>query len=226
MRPSSWSDRSSSRGSSCGTSPTARSNSRTKTRKADSQSRSAASSVSSGLSAERRRGFALLVFEHGDDRVALADLALGDDPPEPLPVVTDREIGGPGRPAPPDAARLRDALDDPPRFGLGEGQARGAVAEPERLADLAFGERLLAGHQVGLDAGDRRGHAPGRAHLAPRLGQLDADGLGGLAGRDRRRRRGPFVACALAPPSVTCALTVACLSVITCYVRVAALVLT
>ena len=35
----------------------------------------------------------------------------------------------------------------------------------------------------------------------------------------------PFAACARVPPPVTCALTVACLSVITCYVRVAALVL-
>ena len=149
--------------------------------------------MSSGLRRERGRGLALLLFEDGDDRVALADLPLGDHPPEPLPVVSDREIGGAGRPATADPARLRDALDDPPRFGLGEGQARGAVAEPERLADLALGERLLAGHEVGLDAGDRRGHAPGRAHVAPGLGELDADGLGGLArgavvvGRRRRR---------------------------------------
>ena len=57
------------------------------------------------------------------------------------------------------------------------------MAEPQRLADLAFGERLLAGHEVRLDAGDRGGHAPGRAHVAPRLRQLDADGLGGRAGR-------------------------------------------
>ena len=141
--------------------------------------------MSSGFARGRCRGFALLLLEDGDDRVALADLALGDHPAEPLPVVTDREIGGAGRPATPDPARLRDALDDPPRFGLGEGQARGAVAEAERLADLALGERLLAGHQIGLDAGDRRGHAPGRAHVAPGLGQLDADGLGGLAGGAR-----------------------------------------
>ena len=151
-----------------------------------------------GMRVERGGGLALLRLEDGDDRVALADLALGDDPPEPLPVVADREIGRAGRPAPADPPRLRDALDDAPRLGLGQGQAGGPVAEAERLADLALGERLLAGHQVGLDPGDRRGDAPGGAHLAPRLGELEPDRLGGLrrrsdagrAGRstDRRRR--------------------------------------
>ena len=59
---------------------------------------------------------------------------------------------------------------------------------PERLADLALGERLLAGHQVGLDPGDRRRHAPGGAHLAPRLGELDADRLGGRRWTGRSAR--------------------------------------
>ena len=111
--------------------------------------------------AARGRPRAALRLEDGDDRVALAHLPLGDHPPEPLPVVADREIGGPGRPAATDAARLGDALDDPPRFGLGQGEARGAVAQAQRLADLALGERLLASHQVGLDAGDRGRDAPG-----------------------------------------------------------------
>ena len=64
-------------------------------------------------------------------------------------------------------------------------------------------ERLLARHEVGLDAGDRRRHAPGRAHLAPRLGELEADRLGGRGGcpfedgvrsgarRHRRRKVAP-----------------------------------
>ncbi len=89
----------------------------------------------------------------------------------------------PAGPRRPDPSRLGDALDDPPRFGLGEGQAGGPVAEPERLADLALGQRFLAGHEVGLHPGDRRRDAPRRAHLAPRLGQLDPDRLGGLARR-------------------------------------------
>ena len=71
-------------------------------------------------------------------------------------MVADGEIGRPGRTATPDPARLRDTLDDAPRLGLGEGQAGRAMAQPERLPDLALGERLLAGHQVGLHAGDRR----------------------------------------------------------------------
>ena len=167
-RPSSCSDRSSSRGSSCGTSPTARSNSRTKTRNAASQSRSAASSRSSGLAATAAAASRCLLLEDGDDRVALADLALGDDPPEPLPVVADREIGHAGRPAPADAPRLRDALDDAPRLGLGEGQAGGPMAQAQRLADLAFGQRLLARHQVGLHAGDRRASRPRPRPSRPR----------------------------------------------------------
>ena len=70
-----------------------------------------------------------------------------------------------------------DAFDDAPRLGLGEGQAGGAVGQAERLADLALRERLLAGHEIGLHPGDRRGHAPGGAHLAPRLGELESDRL-------------------------------------------------
>ena len=93
--------------------------------------------VAQGGQLARRRGsprrprprLALLRLEDRDDRVALADLALGDDPPEPLPVVADGEVRGAGRSAPADPPRLRDALDDAPRLGLGEGQARGAVAE-------------------------------------------------------------------------------------------------
>ena len=165
----------------------ARSNSRTKTRKADSQSRSAASSVSSGRGLERRGRLSLLGLEHGHDRVALANLALGDDPPEPLPVVADGEVGGAGRTAPADAAGLRDTLDDAPRLGLGQGQAGGTMAEPERLADFALGQGHLAGHQVGLDPGDRRGHAPGRPHLAPRLREIEPDRLGRPGCRDAGR---------------------------------------
>ena len=120
----------------------------------------------------------LLRLEDGDDRVALTDLALGDDPAEPLPVVPDGEIGGAGRSATPDPTRLRHLLDDPPRLGFGEGQAGRAVGQAEGFANLAFGQRLLAGHEVGLDAGDRGRHTPGGTHLAPRLGELEADRLG------------------------------------------------
>ena len=167
-----------------------------------------------GVRREGGRRLALLRFEDGDDRVALADLALRDDPPEPLPVVADREIGRAGRPAATDPPRLRDALDDPPRLRLGEREAGGPMAQPERLADLALGQRLLAGHEIGLDAGDRRRDAPRRAHLAPGLGELEADRLGDRAGA-RRGRAVPS-----APPE-TCDLTVARFVLITCYVRVA-----
>ena len=67
-----------------------------------------------GVRRERCRGFALLFLEDGDDRVAFADLPLGDHAAEPLPVITDREIGGPRRSATADPPRLRDAFDDPP----------------------------------------------------------------------------------------------------------------
>ena len=127
--PAGCSERSSSRGSSWGTRPTARSNNRTKTTNEASQSRRAASSVSLGMAAAAAdRGLGGLRLQDSDDRVALADLALGDDPPEPLPVVPHREIGRAGRPAAAHATRLRDALDDAPRFRLGEGEAGGAMA--------------------------------------------------------------------------------------------------
>ena len=113
-----------------------------------------------------------------DDRVALADLALGDDAREPLPVVADRDVGGAGRTAASDAPRLRDALDDPPRLGVGQGEARGAMRQAERLADLALRERDAPNHQVGVDPPDRRRHAPGRAHVAPGVGELEAQRLG------------------------------------------------
>ena len=83
-------------------------------------------------------------------------------------------------------------------------------------------KRFLACHQVGLHPGDRRRHAPRRAHLAPRLGELDADGLGGLAwlgairptGRSRRSS-------ARVGSTVRGARTVAGSALITCYARVA-----
>ena len=50
---------------------------------------------------------------------------------------------------------------------------------PKRLADLALGERLLSGHEVGLDAGDGRRDTPRRAHLAPCLREVEADGFRG-----------------------------------------------
>ena len=49
-----------------------------------------------GVGREGRGRLALLRLEDGDDRIALADLAFGDDPPEPLPVVPDREVGRAG----------------------------------------------------------------------------------------------------------------------------------
>ncbi len=59
------------------------------------------------------------------------------------------------------------------------------MRQPERLADLPLGQRLVADHQVGVDPPDRRSDAPRRAHLAPGLGELETESLrrsDGLAG--------------------------------------------
>ena len=88
----------------------------------------------------------------------------------------------PAGPRRPDAPGLLDTLHDPPRLGLGQGKTRGTMGQTQRLANLPFGQRLLARHQVGLDAGDRGRDAPGRAHLPPGRGELESDGLGRRAG--------------------------------------------
>src|SRR5206468_3582143 len=88
------------------------------------------------------------------------------------------------RPPAADPPWLRDPLDDPPRLGLAQGQARGPVRQAKRLADLALRQRLLASHEVAVHTGDRGSDPPGRAHVAPCLGQPKADLLGdGGAGR-------------------------------------------
>ena len=180
ISPSSRIPRSSSRGSSFGINPTARSNSRTNPANAVSQSRRRSSSTSSGWSFAAAAGLGGGLLDDADDRVALADLALGDDAREPLPVVADRDVGRAGGPAPPDAPRLRHPLDDPPGLGVGEREAGRPMREAERLADLALRQRHAADHQVRVDAPDRRSDAPGRAHLAPRVGELEAQRLRGL----------------------------------------------
>ncbi len=55
----------------------------------------------------------------------------------------------------------------------------------EGLAHLALGERLLPRHEVGLHARDRRRDAPRRAHLAPGIGELEADRFRGRTAADR-----------------------------------------
>ena len=129
-------------------------------------------------------------LQHEDDRVALADLALRDDAAEPPPVVADGHVGGACWSAPSHPAGLGEALDQAPGLGLGEGQAGGAVAQAQGLADLALGERLLARHQVGMHARDGRCDAPRRAHLAPGIRQLDPDLLGHGRGGARCRHGG------------------------------------
>ena len=186
--------RSSSVGSRRETRPTARSNSRTKIRNVDSQSRRRRRSTSSGMLGEGDLRVAQRPLQHDDDRVALADLALGHHPPEPAPVVADGDVGGPCRPAATHAAGLRDPLHQAPCLGLGEGQAGGAMAQAQGLPDLALGERLAARHQVGMHARDRGRDAPRSAHLAPGIGQRDADLLGdGRGGAPRRLDRGSGV---------------------------------
>ena len=133
MRPRRPSERSSSRGSSCGTMPTAWSNSFTKpgTREPLAQGHEFA------VARMRRRGFGRfgdLGFKDGDDRVTLADLALGDDPAEPLPVVADGEIGSAGRPAAADPPGFCDASGRSPttRPRRGPGWRRGATSRALR----------------------------------------------------------------------------------------------
>ena len=53
------------------------------------------------------------------------------------------------------------------------------MRQVQRFADLSLGQRRLAGHEVGLHARDRRRDAPGGAHLAPGVGEPEADRLGG-----------------------------------------------
>jgi hypothetical protein len=93
-------------------------------------------------------------------------------------VVADRDEGRARWTAAPDPARLSDALDDPPGFGVREGQARGAVGQSERLSDLALGERDVPDHQVGVDSTDCRRDPPRRTHLTPCVGELDPERLG------------------------------------------------
>src|SRR5439155_16723793 len=77
-----------------------------------------------GMRLDRLMGLRQRPFEDRDDRVALAELALGDDPSEPFPMVTDRSVGRAGGPTATDPSRLLDALDDSPLLSLGQGQAR------------------------------------------------------------------------------------------------------
>ena len=98
-----------------------------------------------------------LLLEHGHDRVALADLALGDHAGEPLPVIADGNIGRAGRAAPPDPSRLGHALehlsDAPQRFRLvrarigRRGVRRRAVAHSKRTTRAA-----RDAHQAGVEA--------------------------------------------------------------------------
>ena len=141
-----------------------------------------------GVPLDRDVGVGQRLLQDDDDRVTLADLALGDHATEPSPVVADRHVGRAGRAAPPDAPRLGDALHEAPRFRLRQREAGGAVAQAEGLPDLALGERLLTGHEVGVDPGDRRRDAPGGPHLAPGVGEPDPDLLG-----DGRVRPGSWV---------------------------------
>ncbi len=110
-----------------------------------------------------------------DDGVALADLSLCHHAAEPAPVIANRHVGGAGGPPASDAAGFRDALHEAPGLRLRQCQARCPVAEVQRLADLALGQGLLPGHQVGVHARDRGRDAPRGTHLAPGIGQLQPD---------------------------------------------------
>ena len=202
--------RSSSRGCRRGTSPTARSNRRTKTRNVRSHSWSASSSGSSGCVRSSDVGLRAGALQQADDRVALARLALRDNAPEPAPVVADRLVRDARRPAPADPPRLRDAFHQAPRDRLREREARRAMRQAERLADLALRQRRLPGQEVRLDSRDRRRDAPRGAHLAPGVGKADR-----IASADESARRAgrttdsALVTAVRVPRARTCHLTLA-----------------
>src|SRR5204863_364019 len=50
-----------------------------------------------GMGLDRLMGFREGPLEHRDDGVPFTELPLGDDPPEPLPMIADRAVGGAGR---------------------------------------------------------------------------------------------------------------------------------
>jgi len=70
--------------------------------------------------------------------------------------------------------------DDPRLVELYQQSNAGLTVISGKVAEFP-GEWTLAGHEVRVDAGDGRRDAPGGAHLAPRVGEAEADLL-----RDRR----------------------------------------
>ena len=154
--------------------------------------------MSLGCCARARGRVAQRALQDDDDRVALADLALRDDAPEPAPVVADGHVGGAGWPTAADAPRLGDALDQAPRLGLGEGQAGGAMAQAQRLADLALGERTPRGPSGRRGRGRSRVRRPTRRPCRPRrppgVSRISsAIGRGGRLGRPGSVRSGSDV---------------------------------
>ena len=156
-----------------------------------------------GQFAVRRRagghpvGLADGVGDERQERVRLAQLALLGDALEPDPVVADLGVGDRAGATPADAPGVGHALHEAPGLAFGQGQAGGPVAQPEGFADLALGEGACVGQDVAVDAGHGRRHAPGRPHLAPRLGEVAADLLGdapAMSVRRRARGRGPLLA--------------------------------
>ena len=105
-------------------------------------------------------------------------------------MVAHRQVRRAGGTPPTDASRLGNSLDDAPLLGFREREAGRPMAQVQGLAHLAFRERLLPGHQVGMHPRDRGRNSPCRAHLAPCVRQLSTDGFGPatLPGRRRRRR--------------------------------------
>ncbi len=109
------------------------------------------------VGARRRRPPRLLGLEDGDDRVALADLPLGDDPPEPLPVVADGEVRRARRTAPPDPPGLRPPAGRCPtiRPRRGPGWPPGATGRALR------GPRARSAVPGGPSGRPGRGRSPG-----------------------------------------------------------------
>ncbi len=106
-------------------------------------------------------------LDHRDNGVGLALFARGGDATEPLPMVADHAPRDGGGAALAGSSRSVSALDQPPLLALGEGQARRAVAHPERATDFGLRLRTIADEEVALDRGRGRRDAPGGPDRAP-----------------------------------------------------------
>ena len=110
--------------------------------------------------------------------IGLAGPPFVGDALEPAPAIAHHAPRHCGRAGPRFPARVLDALHETPALELGEGQGRRPVAEAQGFPDVALGEQVARDEQVAVHAGHGGSDVPGRAHVAPGVGEGDADVLG------------------------------------------------